>query len=107
MMTETDAINAPPGEVEARLNVEVARLRSFKEFAHAHSTLARSEDADLLVLSLTVSIALASRIRNQHMTVRAKAHHAAVAAQNDERGIPNCDHLIPKPDCPECMKGTV
>lgn len=86
------------------MELELERLRDFAGFASAVATLRRSADALLLATSLQIPIVLADRIRSDDSRVRREAHHAAVAARNDELGIPNCDHLISDPNCAECQK---
>lgn len=99
-----DAMNAPPGEVEARLDVALKDLRDLRGYAGAVNVTERDADAQLLEMSLTVVIAVALRMKRVRLQARYSAHRAAVVARNDELGIPNCDHLIPDPECPECTK---
>lgn len=102
-MPETD-INAPPGPTEAWMAEAAEELRAMKSYVAVVATLERSEDAGLLARALSVPIALADRIRRDEMRTRREAHRVAVAEKNDELGIPNCDHLLSRPDCSECNK---
>lgn len=43
-------------------------------------------------------------LRGCLQSVRAEDADRERRAENDRLGIPNCDHLIQEPDCPECNK---